>query len=243
MRIGGFDFRPGTWPTIATLAILPVLVGLGNWQLERAAWKQGLIDAALEASRQSPQPLLDTIEAGGVLDFRAVFAAGRYDLGRQLLLDNRIHKGRAGYQVLTPLLLEGREQAVLVNRGWLPLGESRAVLPALPGPKAESFVRGTIARLPEEVFRLAATEEQHDGWPKVMQHVEIDAIEQRLGYPLLPVVIQLDETAPDGFARDWKPVYGTSPDKHRAYAMQWFTLAVVLLLIYAGVNTKRIRDR
>jgi surfeit locus 1 family protein len=242
MRIGGFDFRPGIWPTIATLALLPALAVLGDWQLERAAWKQGLIDAQLEAARQSPQPLVDAIEAGGVLDFRRVFATGRYDLGRQLLLDNRIHNGRAGYQVLTPLLLDGREEAVLVNRGWLPLGESRAVLPALPGPDTESFITGTIARLPEKVFRLAATEEQHAGWPQVMQHVEFDAIEQKLDYPLLPVVVQLDESMPDGFTRDWKPVYGITPDKHRAYAMQWFTLAVVLILIYAVVNTKRTRN-
>ena len=42
-----------------------------------------------------------------------------------------------------------------------------------------------------------------------------------------------------GFVREWKAVYGITPDKHRAYAMQWFTLALVLVLIYIGVNTRR----
>ena len=44
---------------------------------------------------------------------------------------------------------------------------------------------------------------------------------------LLPVVLLLEADAAHGFAREWRPVYGTTPDKHRAYAMQWFTLAAV----------------
>jgi len=60
---------------------------------------------------------------------------------------------------------------------------------------------------------------------------------------LLPVILQLDESNEDGFVREWQPVYGVTPDKHRAYAMQWFTLALVLLLIYIGVNSKRISDK
>jgi surfeit locus 1 family protein len=53
----------------------------------------------------------------------------------------------------------------------------------------------------------------------------------------------LDASDGHGFVRDWRPVYGVTPDKHRAYAMQWFTLALVLLLIYIGVNSKRISDK
>ena len=125
MRIGRFDFNPGLWPTLVTLALLSLLLGLGSWQLERAAWKQALIDTEKETASQSAQPLLDVIEAGGVLDFRPVLARGRYDLGRQLLVDNRIHQARAGYHVLTPLRLEGHGAVVLVNRGWLPMMASR----------------------------------------------------------------------------------------------------------------------
>jgi surfeit locus 1 family protein len=243
MRLGSFDFSPGLWPTLATLAILPLLLGLGLWQLDRANWKQALIDTEIKTTRQTPQPLLDVIEAGGVLDFRPVLARGRYDLGRQLLLDNRIHQGRPGYQVLTPLQLAGVDQVVLVNRGWLPMGRTRADLPPLPGPGDVLPVSGTIARLPEKIFRLDAAEERVVGWPQVIQHVDFAAIEQRLGYAVLPVIMQLGEEEPHGFARDWRPVYGTSPDKHRAYAMQWFTLALVLVLIYAGVNTRRIENK
>ena len=243
MRIGRFEFSPGLWPTLATVVILPLLLGLGMWQLDRAAWKQALIDTEMEISRQTPQPLLDVVEAGGVRDFRPVVARGRYDLGRQLLLDNRIHQGRPGYHVLTPLSLSGYDGIVLVNRGWLPMGRTRADLPALPGPDQDIPVSGTLARLPEKIFRLGEAEEANVGWPQVIQHVEFADIEQRLGVSVLPVVVQLASEEPHGFTRDWRPVYGIPPDKHTAYAMQWFTLALVLLLIYVGVNTRRIGNK
>ena len=240
MRFGSVEFVPGLLPTLVTVALLSLLLGLGKWQLDRAAWKQALIDRELEISQQSPQPLLDVLAAGGVLDFRPVVARGSYDLNRQLLLDNRIHEGRPGYQVLTPLRLDGTDSIVLVNRGWLPLGRSRSELPDLPGPNGAIPVSGTLARLPEKIFRLDDAEEPMSGWPQVIQHVEFSKIEQRLGEAVLPVILQLGNEQPHGFSRDWKPVYGIGPEKHTAYAMQWFTLALVLLVIYVGVNMKRI---
>jgi surfeit locus 1 family protein len=69
--------------------------------------------------------------------------------------------------------------------------------------------------------------------------LKLSQLEQRLGYPLLPVILMLDPKDEYGFVREWKAVYGVPPDKHRAYALQWFTLALVLMMIYIGVNTKR----
>jgi surfeit locus 1 family protein len=68
----------------------------------------------------------------------------------------------------------------------------------------------------------------------------MNELEERLGYPLEPLILLLDKDDEFGFIRDWKPVYGVTPDKHRAYAVQWFTLATVLLMIYIGVNLKRL---
>lgn len=240
MRIGGFEFSPGLWPTLATLAILPVLLALGAWQFERAVWKQGLIDKEAEISQLAPAALLDVVDSPASADYRPVYMTGSYDLGHQLLLDNRIYKRRPGYEVLTPLRLKGQQAVVLVNRGWVPLGPSRADLPDLPGPADERLVTGTIARLPEKIFRLDAAEESHAGWPQVIQNIDLELIGERLGQAVLPVVVLLDMKDTDGFARDWQPVYGIMPDKHRAYAMQWFSLALVLVIIYAGVNTRRI---
>jgi surfeit locus 1 family protein len=239
MRIGAFDFKPGLWPSIATLVLLPFLVGLGVWQLERASWKQGLIEQHTDSVLQAPVSLEALLSRDETLEYHPAVARGRYDLEHQLLLDNRTHQGYAGYYVLTPLFLSDRDTVVLVNRGWIPLGKDRAHLPELPGPAEELMVYATINLPPEKLFRLNAAEEAHEGWPKVVQQLKLTELEQRLGYSLLPVILMLDPKDEYGFVREWKAVYGVPPDKHRAYALQWFTLALVLMMIYIGVNTRR----
>lgn len=242
MRIGAFDFTPGLWPSIATLVLVPFLVSLGIWQLQRADWKQGLVEQHADRAKQ-PAVLLETLLARDeTLQYRPVATRGRYDLAHQLLLDNRTYQGQAGYHVLTPLLLDDTGRAVLVNRGWVPVGKYRAQLPELPGPDDELVVNGIIKLPPEKLFRLGEEEEPRQGWPQVVQQMKLPDLEQRLGYPLLPVVLLLDPVDEYGFVRQWKAVYGVTPDKHRAYALQWFTLALVLVMIYIGVNSKRISD-
>lgn len=242
MHIGSFDFRPSLWPTLAVLVLLPVLTGLGFWQLQRAAWKQSLVDTHARRMSEPARPLRAVLESGVDVEYRQVTARGVYDLDHQLLLDNQIYKGAAGYDVLTPFHLDGAapgDDWVLVNRGWVPLGASRSQLPAVPGPAGSVSLRAMIKRPPEKTFRLSAVEEVGTGWPRVIQAIEREPLKRRLGHPLLPLVLLLDKQDPGGFVRDWKPVYGIPPDKHRAYAAQWFTLAVVLLVIYVGVNTHR----
>ncbi|MEZ5542253.1 MAG: SURF1 family protein [Pseudomonadota bacterium] len=240
MRFGHYRFRPGLWPTLATLALLPLLVGLGVWQLQRAEWKQGLIDA--NAARAALAPVeLATLQPFAPDDqYRRVVISGHYDLDHQLLLDNRMWQGHPGYEVLTPLQPVAGGAAVLVNRGWVPASPDRSVLPALPGSTAEVRVHATIKLPPEKIFRLSDAEEEQTGWPRVVQQPELAHCASLLGYPLQPVFLLLDSADAHGFRRDWQPVYGVTPDKHRAYALQWLTLALVLAAIYIGVNTRRI---
>jgi surfeit locus 1 family protein len=242
MRIGTFEFRPGLWPTLVTLILLLLLSGLGVWQLQRASWKQALVDAHSARIREPAVALSAVLPVTANSEYRNVTVRGHYDLGHQLLLDNRLYRGHAGYQVLTPLFLDDAGTKVLVNRGWVPAGASRAVLPVLDGPAGTVQLTALVKLPPEKIFRLGADEEQHAGWPQVIQAIDVAALEARLGYALLPLVLLLDPEDDHGFVRDWQPVYGIKPEKHRAYAMQWFTLAAVLLLIYIGVNSERISN-
>jgi surfeit locus 1 family protein len=239
MRLGSFDFRPALWPTVATLLLLPLLMGLGIWQLERASWKQGLVDMHEGQGRLSPIAF-DTVGDDNDLQYRRVFARGYYDMERQLLLDNRTYNGHAGYHVLTPLKLADSDRVVLVNRGWVPVGSSRAVLPEIPGTRGEVLVDAIIKLPPVKFFRLGEADEQNATWPKVVQQLQLESLGEMLGVKLEPLILLLDKQDEFGFIRDWKPVYGVTPDKHRAYAVQWFTLAAVLLMIYVGVNSRRI---
>jgi len=242
MRLGAFDFKPTLWPTVVTLLLLPLMTGLGLWQLERADWKQALVDSNEGRSRLSPIALRPGAEISDEVQYRRVFARGYYDMEHQLLLDNKTYQGHAGYHVLTPLRLAESDAVVLVNRGWVPLGKSRAELPELPGTDGEVLVDAIIKLPPMKLFRLADVDEANTGWPKVVQQVEMGELEQLLGVTLEPLTLLLDKDDEFGFIRDWKAVYGVTVDKHRAYAVQWFTLAAVLLLIYISVNSKRISN-
>jgi surfeit locus 1 family protein len=238
MRLGSFQFTPGLWPSLATLAILPVLLLLGSWQLERASWKQALVDAHAGRAQQPAVSLTTLGTDFSDTQYRTVLVSGRYDLDHQLLLDNRIHQGYAGYEVLTPLRMDNGSR-ILVNRGWVLASPDRSVLPDIPAPDGRVRISATVKLPPEKIFRLDEVEEADHGWPRVVQQIEMQQLEHYLGYEVLPVLLLLDKDDAHGFVRAWKPVYGVTPDKHRAYAMQWYTLALVLVLIYIGVNTKR----
>jgi len=110
------EFRPGLVPTLLTLALLPVLVGLGIWQLDRYEQKTEL-ERAYATADAAPIPA-DSVTGGERDRFRPVTARGRYDAGRQFLIDNMVRRGRNGFFVITPLRLDNG-QLVLVNRGWI----------------------------------------------------------------------------------------------------------------------------
>jgi surfeit locus 1 family protein len=143
----------------------------------------------------------------------------------------------AGYEVLTPLKLTGAAVGVLVNRGWVPLVGSRENLPAVAVGGEERSVIGRIRDIPEKGFSLGP-EQARTGWPYRILHVDISRLEGELGYPLLPLVLLLDPAQPDGYARDWQPLtFG--PERNVGYAVQWFSLATTLLIIYVAVNLKK----
>ena len=235
-------FRPTLWPTLATLIVFPVLLGLGWWQLERADFKRAQ-EARVEAENARPPMLLDIglreeSAQPGSWDHRRVTGSGRY-LPRHFLLDNRTRRGVAGYHVLTPLVLDGeRMLGVMVNRGWIPLGSSREVLPRITTPGGVLEVKGR-SRVPGEAFLLGEPGYRGETWPRVVQSIELDRMEAAVEVDLLPFVVELDRTEPHGFEREWRPYGGLPPARHRGYAFQWFALAATLLVIYVTVNLRR----
>ncbi len=207
---------------LATCAAM--CVALGCWQLGRAAEKRAL--AAAFATAAAPERL----PPGAVLlpRYRPVIAQGRYDSAHQFLLDNMTHGGRAGVQVLTPLVLaDGR--AVLVNRGWLPLGATRDALPEVEVPADDRGINGRIDHLPRPGIELAS--ETPAGWPKLVSFPRMEQLGAALGHELHPQLILLDPASPDGYTRDWRPA-GLGPERHLAYAAQWFALAATAVVIW-----------
>ena len=236
-----FHFKPKLWPTLATLLLLPLLLWLGFWQLDRAQQKQTLQDEFMVQS-QRPTVDIERLTLGSAASrYRRVIAIGEYDQAQQILMDNQVRNGQVGYYVYTPLKLMRAKRAVLVNRGWIAVGESRQRLPDLRLVQTAITVQGRLSQPVNPGLLLDEPDDQP--WPLVVQHISYERLSQRLGYALEPAVILLDADDPQGYVRDWRPQFGgLGPQRHQGYAVQWFALALTLVVIYIAVNLTRIES-
>ena len=219
-------------PTIAFLLVLPVLIALGFWQLDRAQQKrdlQAMYDARMN---DTPVSVGARVQAPEELQFYRVSVKGYYDGAYSIYLDNRVHNGQVGYFVITPLKIAGSETRVLVNRGWVPMGESRESLPDITPPTGIQRVVGVATVPHKKVFQLAAPPPLTGKWQPVWQHMNMKRFGQAVDYPVQPIVILLDpESTAGGFTREWKRL-DTGIAVHQGYAFQWFSLAVALAAIF-----------
>jgi surfeit locus 1 family protein len=233
-------FSPRLVPSIATLVLVPIMLGLGYWQLDRAQQKIELQD---EYDKRMQGP---TIAIGGEpqlpedLRYYKVVAKGRYDGDRQFLIDNRVHHGRVGYHVITPLKIEGSNTRVLVNRGWVALGQDREHPPKIETPDGLQEITGVAIVPSERFFSLGPQDPIGGSWVTLWQYMDMQRFRASVAYPVQPVVILLNPRSPaGGFVREWSRL-DAGIATHKAYAFQWFTLAFALLAIYIVVNTRYI---
>jgi surfeit locus 1 family protein len=242
MRVGGFEFKPTLIPSVITVMVMAMLLALGFWQLERARQK-ALIQEDFKTRATLPTVPITTVDLTDAASrFREVIAKGRYDARHQILLDNQVQNGRPGFHVLTPLQVPGLAKAILVNRCWVPLGESRQQLPdiALNENGKEVAISGRLGQPANPGLRLSAPVTDEPDWPRVVQYVDYSQLSAELGYPLAPAVILLDPRSENGYRREWQlQMTRFGPQRHQGYAVQWFSLAATLMVIYLVVNTQR----
>ncbi|MEQ1545394.1 SURF1 family protein [Methyloglobulus sp.] len=230
-------------PLIVYLCLLPLLISLGIWQLNRAEEKRVLIN--LKEQRQATETLIlsaNMPDKAEVLLYKPIQAVGHYDTSHQYLLDNQVSKGRVGYFVLTPFRLKNENKAVLVNRGWLPLGKSRADLPDVKVDIKEIMITGRINRFPSVGLKLAGAEIPSNSWPALVQVINTNVLAKQLNCPLFSFQIELDKQATNGFTREWQLPQTMTPEKHVGYAVQWFLLAITLTILFVKYGFKKLYD-
>ena len=237
-------FRPEWIPTLVLVAVLALTLSAGRWQLERAAYKSALqqrIEAAAGA-----QPV--SVQSGLVGDpasvaWHPIEAVGRFDAGKVVFLDNRLRDGVPGYEVLTPLRLSGGDHVLLVNRGWIAAPRQRDQLPVVETPAGEVRVRGLAFTPSQRFMELRAGTDDARRW----QNWTIERARERWSLDLLPVaMLQVASaegsgsgTGPaDALARQW-PRPDAGMDKHRGYALQWFSFAGIGLIVWVLLSLRR----
>src|SRR5262245_39294340 len=235
LRIGAHVLEATWLPTLATLALLAVLLTLGFWQLHRMREKQALFAAFAAGTHETVD--LRSLPADTRARYQHSTVAGRYDSAHQILLDNMTHQGQVGYRVLTPLTF-GADRTLLVDRGWIPLGESRQQLPQVKVGELDRTVSGRLDELPRAGIHLAAQLEPNAPWPRVLSYPTMQEILAALPRDIYPYILLLDADQPDGFVREWQPAT-FPPARHLGYAVTWFALAAALLIIYVLTHLKR----
>lgn len=224
-------------PLAAGVAVALLTLQLGDWQTRRAGEKEAMQARFRSADEQAPRAL----GKGEPSDWQRVVLRGSWLAGQGILLDNRVHRGRPGYHVVTPLRLEGDGGIVLVNRGWVPAGLDRAVLPVVPATAGLVTVEGRV-RLPGEKPFLLAGDPAASPTPVRWQALDLERYRAVTGLLVRDFHVQQTNDTGDGLVRDW-PAPDAGVERHRGYALQWYslaTLAALLTLYYVWNALRRI---
>ena len=209
------------------LTITALFTALGFWQLDRAAQKRSTF---AEFEQRGHAAKVDLNVDDGASGHRAT-AAGRY-VGATILLDNQVHRGRAGYLVYSVFALDGRNQKVLINRGWITPGSDRSRAPEFATPIVDQQLEGRLNLPPQAGLRIAGSDMIErlgaDLWR--VQAIDFSALSTAVGGELLPTTMLLNDDAPYGFVRAWTPP-ASDENRHLGYAFQWFALAVTVVVV------------
>jgi surfeit locus 1 family protein len=215
--------------TTAAILVAGLTFSLGQWQLRRAAQKQNL-QLAIEA--QSKQLLLNAQDLAleknklAVVHRRATLK-GIWRAEHTVFLDNRQMNGKSGFIAITPLVLDGTGQIILVQRGWaLRNFSDRTKLPDIQTPVGLVTVHGRIAPPPSKLYEFKGAESG-----RIRQNIDTSALSREIDLPLMPISMIQTGPANEGLLRDWAaPNVGI--DKHYGYAFQWFGLCALMVGLY-----------
>lgn len=223
---------------LAALAGVALAVGLGFWQLDRAAQKVALQQSLTSRAELAPldaAALARTPAMAAAQHYRRIHMRGRWVGERTVFLDNRQMDGKVGFFVVTPLLIDGTDDSVLVQRGWVARHfDRRAALPQVVSPPGIVSVDGIVAPSPSRLFDFAGAASG-----PIRQNIEVDSFASETGLHLLPMSIRQTVGDPS-LSRDW-PAPAADVDKHYGYAFQWFAIAATIAFVYAWLRIIRPR--
>ncbi|WP_144392818.1 SURF1 family protein [Pleionea sediminis] len=211
---------------------------LGTWQLNRAEEKKELLE---HYKVQQLKPPVELNQSNfSVQDYQPVTFSGSPFSDITVYIANEPFNGRDGYHILTPVkLLSGN--IVWVNRGWVEALPDRRYLPDVKSAPEQWEDQGYayFSKGQPILFDNAIAEIKQNQW--VIQGRDNKLLSTILGTMntrALPYIIRLSPKSPHGFTREWR-IVSMSENKHIAYAVQWFGLAVALMIIFVVLSVKR----
>lgn len=237
--IGRYKFHINYWYLIIFLLTQTLLNELGFWQLNRAKDKQVRLEQ-LEIGKRDTITSLSEITNKKINQFQVV----KLDLtpiGRALFLDNKINNKKPGYHVINLAKDIHSGKVVLVNRGWTFAGLDRREIPDVVAPNEYWEAEARVYPIAKDSI-LAANDqfEWVDGSIRLAQ-LDLNTVrhlEDRFNLKIEPYLLRLNKSSQHALETNWLWI-NMSPEKHLAYAIQWFALALTLLIISVIASVKK----
>lgn len=246
-RLGGYIFTPSWVGVLVLIVCVPVFIKLGFWQYHKAELGKEILasyESSLDNEALSLPDKLTDLNKPENLDFwryKKVKVKGQYDTKYQILLDNQVENDRAGFHVITPLKLEGRNDYVLVNRGWIAGGATHADIPNISTPDESVEIVGLVWVPSNKIFTLESDAEK-TAWNKVWQNMDMGRYQKSAAIHVLPIVIKLSaESSAGGFVRNWQ-IPASKIATNMGYAYQWFGFAIASILIFLYTSIGKTRN-
>ena len=243
-----YSFKPTFFLTLFCLVLFSIMFSLGIWQLNRVNEKELLQQTVNERTQRETSSLnIKPFHAQPLNPYDQTQVMGHYLPEDQFLLDNIIHKGKAGYYVLTPFEIDQTHEVILVNRGWVSQGKNRQDLPNITIDSKKRTLTGTLAAHRSKPVILGNIDQPISEDSRLWYYMDVKYFEKNAGYRVLPLALQLEseqnlENAIPSAAnliREW-PKFDAKTGMHIGYSIQWFVFALFILLAFIGLSFKKI---
>jgi surfeit locus 1 family protein len=232
-RIKNYYFSTRLLPFLVFISLFSLLISLGCWQVHRGDAKQ---QRQVQFSRQQqakPIHLNSRTTLTHKQVYSPIIAEGHFDNKHSFLLDNKSYHYQIGYEVLTPFILRDGVTAILVNRGWIPLGQNRNTLPLVKPIRGNVTIKGLLL-WPQKTFTLAQIVEKK--WPRRLQTLTPEFLQQS---HFKPFIVVIDKPQAYSFIPLWRLLASLPASRHYGYALQWFALSVTLCIAFFLTHTVR----
>jgi surfeit locus 1 family protein len=220
--------------TLIALVVFSFFVRLGFWQIQRAHEKQTMLAAEERLSKQ--EAVRWSAGEKLPLQYQRMQVNGHY-LPARFLLDNQHHQHQFGYDIVSPLILSDGG-IIMVDRGWIAGDPARHIFPDVPVPEGELTVSGSAYFPAKNQWVLGQAWEKKSKEITIIEILDEKLLKQILQKNVYPFIIRLGKNEDNGFIREW-PIVAMLPERHFAYALQWFAMAGAILILFIVLNVRK----
>lgn len=230
-----FFFKPVFWPTVFFVFSFIILVSLGTWQVKRLIWKNDLISFYLKQSTNNIINLHKDNFVSEEIEYRKVRLTGKFLNKKEVHITGKTYEGNAGFHVVTPFLMQNGNY-VLVNRGWVSENYKEAKNRSFSLINEETSVIGLIRYPQKKGYFVPENEPDNGFWftikpTEIKKHLKIDKETFIIKFYVDALRQEKKINLPIGIKEKIN-----IRNQHLSYAITWYSLAIVLMIIYLSYH-------